>query len=260
MKYTGGHWKSVLSFVLYFSLIVGMSADNYINYIIFAVGFVVILCVSVSCNVFVSYCRKRKRRTLKIQPQRTDIHSENEQSNDEEVLRARLSDEMSNVSCRYESIDENRMITLDRKKHRAIRNDMLNLDSPMASDNTYLEVVGDYQSSILPEIHTQNSTELCLQNNENSDGKSNSEKSITTNDLNQSYSSNQNTLTQPETCHVNECYGIAGTKTDSQNQYVPLNRNELGHCQSYSTYENPQTDTILPKEKPLSLSFKRYSC
>lgn len=238
-----------------------MSADNYINYIIFAVGFLIILCLSVACNFSVSYCRKRRRRRLKIQPQHTDIHSEIRQSHDEEVLRARLSDELSNVSSRYERIDENRMITLDRKKLQSIRNDILNLDSSMASKNTYLEVVGDYQSSILPEIHTQNCTELWLQYNENSDGKSNSEQSITTNDLNQSNTLTQNILTQPETSNANENRGcIAETNKDAPNQYVPLNRNELGHSQSYSTYENKKTDKIVPQRKPVSLSLKRYSC
>lgn len=189
------------------------------------------------------------------------MHSEIEQSHNDEILRTRLSDEMSNVSSRYESIDENSMLTLNRNKHRTIRNDILDFDLPMASGNTYLEVVGDYQSSILPEIHSKNCTELFLQNNENSDGKSNSEQSITTNDLNQSYTSNQNSLNMSETCDVNGSRGcIAETNKDAPNQYVPLNRNELGHCQSYSTYENKKTDKIVPQRKPVSLSFKRYSC
>lgn len=235
-----------------------MSAHNYINYVVFAVGFVVILCLSVACNFFLGYCRRRGRRNIKIQ-NRLDVHGKIEQSNDNETLRPRSSDQMSNVSFRYESIDESRMITLGRERNQRFRNDIPNVDTSMVSDNTYLEVVGDDQSSMSNEMNSHNLTELCEQTNGHSDSKSNSNQSDTTNDLNQSLTSDQNIFTQSEICNASACgVSLTGTKNDYVNQYIPLNRNELD--QSYSTFENPKTDTTSPQEKPLALSFKRYSC
>lgn len=245
------------------------------SYGIFTAGFIVVLLVSIGCNICISKFRHKAIRT-KVDQQKIDI--QNSKSSDRNILESVSVNEISNNS--YETINENDMamsISADQEHQIHIQN--RNKTSTTQFDNSYLEVISDKgysasceadndHSSIVTSSKSKvksakvNSVELYIDNNREDD--------ITSYlSMDKSHFEDFETSTPSHSpIHVTMCSEnefikkeVHSTKTiDYMNNYFTLNACDIDNCYNYCTSRNPNIDNVGQNATQSCVKGKRHSC
>lgn len=117
------------------------------NFGLIAAGFVVVLLVSIVCNICISNYRNRG---VRAQIRQQKIELQNLKNADVSLQELESVGDISNLSSRYETIDENEMTIPDFKNHE--HRTTLNRQLSSLYDQSYLEVIGDVVYSASDEV------------------------------------------------------------------------------------------------------------
>ncbi|XP_063408705.1 uncharacterized protein LOC134692186 [Mytilus trossulus] len=113
---------------------------HYNNYVLFAAAFIVVLLISIGCNICISNYRQRAMQRAMAQ----QLKIQNPQSFDETIQESDSAGAISHVSSKYETINENNMTmpNFENCEHK-IQSQTFNRTSSPVLNQSYLEVIGD---------------------------------------------------------------------------------------------------------------------
>lgn len=245
------------------------------SYGLFAVGFVVVLLVSIGFNICISNYR---HRTLRRQVGQQTNEIRNPNLTDENIQESKSSDELSNRSSKYETINEHNMALCNSTEfeHCDQPQTKIKTSSPLF-DQSYLDVIGDeYKSASGPEKIKSYLSDTSSTSNDkkektasqNTDyytdyevascsficGKriEDAENSTTSNSLMDVKSSSLNKHVEREVNSKKE--------SDAMRTYSTLNKSDMDYCQSYLTTVAPDSnlESVIKQEKHERKN--RHSC
>ncbi|CAC5412779.1 unnamed protein product [Mytilus coruscus] len=237
--------------------------DQYNNYVLFAAGFIVVLLISIGCNICISNYRQRAMRMAMAQ----QIKIQNPQFVDKNIQESDSDGEISHVSSKYESINENNMTMPNSTNHEH------RIQSQTFNRQSYLEVIGDddyfaskeatVESSSMTNIKTNTLKPKELFTDNNIDAEVASYHSI----LSKQFDESDMFLTLNNSIHVdmdNVNKDIARKvnstkKREFVNPYSTLNTSEMQNYQNYYTAVKHDIEIVIQKEKPSNEKMKRNS-
>lgn len=241
------------------------------SYGLFAGCFVVVLLMSIGCNICISNYR------LRALLQQVGIANSGDGNKPESVM----DDEFSNYSTKYETINENEiaMFNSTTDKHLVHVRTQNRKSDPFFDQSSYLDVIGGDDDSTTDEelvesclldssstsnikkktmivsnidIYKDNNTAASLFMEEKHDAESET-------------STTSNSLHHVKICHVDKLVERKVNLTtgrDYMNTYWTLNTNDMDYWHSYSTIVAPDMEfkSVLKQEKQSIVPMKRHSC
>lgn len=235
--------------------------DQKFAYGLFAAGFVAVLLVSIGCNICISNYRNR---LIQSHVGQQNINKQNMKNLDESIHELGSIDEISNVSSKYETINEIDLAVLNNTSPESQK------ISPLF-EPSYLEVIADDAVSTEETIEYPGKSELKMKtlNSEEKytydiDAEVDSYRSINFENCQESKISSSSS----KSIHVDiECVNkpidrkiFSTKKRKFMNPYLTLNTSEMNNSQSYYTTIKPDTKSSITTGKPSFKAIKRHSC
>ncbi|CAC5383961.1 unnamed protein product [Mytilus coruscus] len=246
-----------------------MNDNKYSSYGLFAAGFVVVLLLSIGCNICINNYRNKA-----IQPQLGQQQTEvqNLKIGDENIQELGSVDAISNVSSKYETINENDLAVLnDTNRERKIKAKIFSRNLSPLFDQSYLEVIGDDVVSTEETIKSIGKSSIKIKTlkseepyTDDIDAEVDSYRSMNSKLFEESNISS----TSSSPIHVDiECVNklidikvISTKKKEFMNPYLTLNTDEMNNCRSCYTTVKPDTKSRITTEKQSFIAMKRHSC
>lgn len=246
---------------------------QYYSYGLLAAGVVVVLLISIGCNTCIINYRHRRLQTLLIQQQNLNQIPQSDVGN---IHESQSIGNISIVSCKYETINENDMAMRNSKNHeQRIHEQTPNRQLTPLIDQPYLEVIGDevYSSSDEATVESFsmsniNVKELILRKPYSKDNNIEAEVAsyhslISKHSDECDISSASNYPIQRDIDSISKFINAevnSTTKRELMNPYLTLNSSEVDKSQNYYTTVDPDMEIAIRKENHLFVKMKRHSC
>lgn len=231
------------------------------TYGLLAAGFVAVLLISTGCNMCICKYRNKAMR-LQIKQQIVEIH--NLKNRNDSIHELGSVGDISNVSSRYETIDEKDMSTRNLKDHEhRIQGQTLNRQVSSVFDDSYLEVIGDDVYSACNEEMVESSSMLNTKMiNVMTTGPYKANNIDT--DVASCHSTVSKQFDESEMLLVSNCQINIDTdsacnfinteinfdkKGECMNPYLLLNTSEIDKTENYYTSLDPNMESVFQKEK-----------
>ncbi|CAC5415246.1 unnamed protein product [Mytilus coruscus] len=246
------------------------------SYGLFAACFVVVLLISIGCNICISNYRLK---AILQQVGERKHETENANSGDENIPESVSIGELSNISPKYETINENEIAMFNSTNDKHLEHVRTqNRKSAPLSDQSYLDVIdGDDDSATDEDMIELGLLDTSSTSNIKKETTVVPNIDIYTDDYiaacrfmeekqyeESETSTTSNSLIHVKMCSVNKLVEREvnlTTERDYMNTYWTLNTNNMDYCNSYSAIVAPdmEFESVLKQEKQSIVPKKRHS-